>query len=368
MSPNLDQVSKLKVRKLDRRLVEVVISMKSDLIGKTVRESRFRSRFRAAIIAVHRSGNRVLSKIGDIELRAGDVLILDTGPYFVQRFRDDVNFLLVAEIENSTPPRFDKFYIALIAVIGMMALYTGLQDYLSLFECAVFAAAVMVVFDIISPQRARSAISWDVIVTIACAFGLSTAMENSDVAQTIGQALVDLAVISGTGEIGIIVAVYFATFMLSIVIANNAAALLMFPIATQAIQELNLDETTILFTLMLAASSSFTSPFGYQTNLMVYGPGQYTFMDFVKFGLPMQFWQMVFSVTVLYHMNYWYISWAAAFVGFVVVVFIRIQLMRRQRKKMKTLLEKADDAKQDDDLSTDTPSESKDVKTETSIV
>eukprot|EP00511_Aplanochytrium_stocchinoi_P006177 CAMPEP_0204833982 /NCGR_PEP_ID=MMETSP1346-20131115/18457_1 /ASSEMBLY_ACC=CAM_ASM_000771 /TAXON_ID=215587 /ORGANISM="Aplanochytrium stocchinoi, Strain GSBS06" /LENGTH=870 /DNA_ID=CAMNT_0051966949 /DNA_START=402 /DNA_END=3011 /DNA_ORIENTATION=+ len=290
VSPNSDQVNKLKVNKLERRLVECVISMDSDLIGKTVRESRFRSRFRAAIIAVHRSGHRLLNKVGDIELRPGDVLILDTGPYFIPRFRDDRNFLLVAEIENSTPPRFDKFYIALLAVIGMMALYTAFQDKLSLFECAVFAAAVMVVFDIISPQRARSSISWEVIITIACAFGLSTAMENSNVAQTIGQALVDLAILTGTGEIGILFAVYLATFLLSIVIANNAAALLMFPIAVQAIEELGLEPEPTLFVLMLAASSSFASPFGYQTNLMVYGPGQYIFMDYVKFGLPMQFW------------------------------------------------------------------------------
>jgi len=298
--------------------------MHSDLIGKTVRESRFRSRFRAAIIAVHRSGHRLLSKVGDIELKAGDVLILDTGPYFIPRFRDDPNFLLVAEIENSTPPRFDKFYIALLAVVLMMAAYTAFQEDVSLFECSVFAAAIMVIFDIITPQRARSSISWEVIITIACAFGLSTALENSDVAGTIGQAFVDLALVTGTGEIGILVAVYLATFLLSIVIANNAAALLMFPIAEQAILELNLDPRPTLFALMLAASSSFTSPFGYQTNLMVYGPGQYVFKDYVKFGLPMQFWQMVFSITVIYHMDYWYVSWALSLIVFGVVIAARL--------------------------------------------
>ena len=323
MSPEQDQFSKLKVDKLERRLVECVISPRSDMVGKTVREARFRTRFEAAIITIHRSGRRILSKVGDIELKPGDVLILDTGPYFLPRYRDDSNFLLVAEIENSTPPRFDKFYIALAAVIGMMVVFTVFSEVVTLFECAVYAAGAMVVFGCITPKRARAAISWDVIVTIACAFGWSNALEVTNVANTTGGALVDLAEITGTGEIGVLYSIYLATFLISIVVANNAAALLMYPVAIEAATRQQIPVNKVLFTLMLSASSSFTSPFGYQTNLMVFGPGNYIFLDYVKFGLPMQFWQMVFSVLYVFFDEFWYIHWLVSFSALVLFFVIR---------------------------------------------
>lgn len=340
-----DQENKLKLKTLDRRLVECVISLSSDMLGKTIREVRFRSRFRAAVVAVHREGQRVIKKIGDITLKPGDVLLLDTGPYFLIRFRDDKNFLLVAEIENSGVPQFGKFYFALMLVIAMMALFTLLDTLgleVSLFECAIIASAAMILANIISPERAMKSISWDVIIAIAAAFGLSTALESSGVAQAVGTGLVNLSQLSNTGEVGLLVAIYTATFLVSIVVANNAAALLMFPIAVEALtprdgRELDLTCECVrktLFVLMLAASSSFSSPFGYQTNLMVYGPGNYVFTDFLKFGLPMQFWQLVFSVAFVEFLDYWYISWAASIIAFLVVVFIKLVLYKPKQIKL----------------------------------
>eukprot|EP00924_Labyrinthula_sp_SR-Ha-C_P010325 snap_masked-scaffold_23-processed-gene-3.17-mRNA-1 protein AED:0.05 eAED:0.05 QI:0/0/0/0.66/1/1/3/0/1013 len=331
------QVQKLKLLNVERRLVECVISMTSDMLGKTIKEARFRSRFRAAIVAVHREGQRVLETIGDIELKAGDVLVLDTGPNFVQRFRNDPNFLLVAEIENSEVPQFAKFYLAMFG-LAMMMLLTGAFD-VSLVVSAVFCLALMCSFQLISTQRVRDSINWGVIVTIACAFGLSSALENSNVATTIGSGLVDLAELSGTGEVGILVAVYVATVVLSIVIANNAAALLMFPIALEAVNQYTGVSTDVfaageqdddaydllvkvLYVLMLAASSSFSTPFGYQTNLMVYGPGNYLFKDFLMFGLPMQLWQAVFGVLFVYYADYWGLCWIISISGFAGICFL----------------------------------------------
>jgi len=324
-----NQVQKLRVNHVQRRLVECVLSLKSNMVGKTIREIRFRTRYEAAIIAVHRQGHRVISRIGDIELGPGDVLILDTGPTFVLKHRDDPNFLLVTEIEDSAPPRFEKFYIAVVAIIAMMVFYLAFSDYISLFEPAVFAAAIMIATGCITPQRARLAVSWDVIVTISCAFGISTALENTGVANAIGEGLVSLAEITGTGFIGILSAVYLATFLISIVVANNAAAVLMFPIAVTAVEgqicsDSSFCLTQMMYILMLAASSSFSTPFGYQTNIMVLNCGNYVFKDFIKFGFPMQFWQMIFSVIIVYYMEFWYWIWLISFAVFVLVITLKV--------------------------------------------
>uniref|UniRef100_A0A7S2SLT6 RCK C-terminal domain-containing protein n=1 Tax=Mucochytrium quahogii TaxID=96639 RepID=A0A7S2SLT6_9STRA len=355
------QANKLKVKKVHRRLVECVLSFRSNMVGKTVREAKFRTRFEAAIIAVHRQGRRVLSKIGDIELRAGDVLILDTGPNFVMRYKDDPNFLLATEIDDSAPPRFDKFYIALTATIAMIVAYLLAGDYITLFEPAVFASGIMLVAGGITPERARASVSWDVIVTIACAFGLSSALENTGVATTIGESLVYLADITHTGFVGVLVAVYMATFLVSIVVANNAAALLLFPVAVKAAEESGGSDLAIqqtMFVLMLAASSSFSSPYGYQTNIMVLNCGNYVFGDFLKFGFPMQFWQMVFSVTFVYYCDYWYFTWLGTFALFAGLITLRVISDRKRHlnaasKNIPGRTEKNDDATKDEPPSDD---------------
>ena len=290
-----------------------------------MRETKFRTRFDAAIVAVHRHGARIVAKVGSIELRAGDVLLLDTGPSFVHRFRNDYNFLLVSEIENSSPPRFDKFYAASACIVLMMVIHMAFK--VSLAVSAVVAAAGMVAVGCLTAERARKAVKWDVIVTIACAFGLSNALENSGVAKEFASVLVDLAEATNTGEVGILCAVYLSTCLMSLIIANNAAALLMYPIAKAAADSSpDISELRAMYALMFAASSSFASPFGYQTNLMIYGPGEYVFKDFLRFGLPMQLWQMVATIGfIVLDESYWlsYLISIGSFAAFVAFASLR---------------------------------------------
>lgn len=326
------QSDKLKVQPVQRRLVEVVISMRSPLVGKTVREAKFRTLYEAAIIAVHRQGRRVLSKIGDIELRAGDVLILDTGPTFVQRYRDNSNFLLVTEINDSAPPRFDKFYLSIISTIIMLVLYVVFKDYVSLVALAIVVAGLMLFAGVLTPQAARDSVSWDVIVTVASAFGLSNALSNTGVAAVIGNGLVDLAALMNTGYIGVLTAVYLATFLLSMVLSNNSAAVLMFDIALTAAKGSCADASDgsstcvrqMVYILMLAASASFSTPYGYQTNMMVLNVGNYVFMDFMRFGFPMQLWQMVFSLIFVYFLEYWYLMLPLSIGALAVIIIFRV--------------------------------------------
>lgn len=292
-----DQVDKLAVSSHDRRLIQAVVAKTGDLVGKSIRDVKFRTRFNAVVIAVHREGARVHSRIGDVVLHPGDVLLLDAGPDFRQSARAQGDFALISVLDDSTPPRLRLLIPSLLCALAMIALYTA--GVMELFTAAVLAAAVMIGSGTLTQQEARNAIKWDVIVCIAGAFGVSKAMQNSGVAEEVAKKLVSLGRVTGTGEVGLFGAVYLATFLISNIVTNNAAAALMLPIAASAAESENIALEKMAYLLMLAASASFMSPFGYQTNLMVYGPGGYVFADFMKFGFPMQIVLLVVSLAVL---------------------------------------------------------------------
>ena len=305
------QVDKLKLHKTDRRLVQAVVAIGSPLTNRQIRDVRFRTQFDAVIIAVQRSGGRIQAKIGDIVLQAGDVLLLDTGSSFLRLYKSDPAFALVSEIENSAPPQFDKLLPACgTALLMVIITVSGVLD---LFVAALLASGVMLLFGCLTQDAARSAVNWNVITTIAAAFGISAAMENTGVANAIATTLVGAASGVGAGTPGVLIAVYIATFFLCNVVGNNAAAALMYPIAAGASEQQGIDRDQMAYLLMLAASASFMSPFGYQTNLMVYGPGGYVFADFLRFGVPMQVVQMVVSVGVVLLGDLWWVGWVAGF-------------------------------------------------------
>jgi hypothetical protein len=311
-----DQVDKLNGNNQERRLVQAVVAKTGPLVGKSIRDTKFRSRYNAVVLAVHREGVRVHARIGDVVLLPGDVLLLDAGPDFHREAgHSGSGFALVSVLEDSAPPRLRLLVPVILIAIAMITLFTA--GVMNLLIAAIFAAAIMMACGALSEQEARNAVKWDVIVTIAAAFGMSRALQNSGVAGTVAAKLVQLAELSGTGRAGLLVAVYFATFLISNVVTNNAAAALMFPIAAEAAERQGETLESISFLVMLAASASFMSPFGYQTNLMVYGPGGYVFKDFLRFGFPMQVVQLVVSVAVIVlGSGLWWVSW-----GFTGIVF-----------------------------------------------
>ena len=311
-----DQVDKLNANSQERRLIQAVVAKTGPLVGKSIRDIKFRSRYNAVVLAVHREGVRVHARIGDVVLHPGDVLLLDAGPDFHREAgHSGSGFALVSVLEDSAPPRLRLLVPVLVIAVAMIVFYTaGVTE---LIIAAIFAAGIMIACGALSEQEARDAIKWDVIVTIAAAFGMSKALQNSGVAGAVADKLVRLAELSGTGRGGLLVAVYLATFVISNVVTNNAAAALMFPVAAEAAERQGESLASMSFLLMLAASASFMSPFGYQTNLMVYGPGGYVFKDFLRFGVPMQVVQMVVSVVVIVLGDrFWYVSWGATGLGF----------------------------------------------------
>lgn len=286
--PAAGQSRKMKLERHRRRLVELVISASSSLVSTTAKESKFRSRFSAAIIAVHRQGEHVKEKIADIKLRAGDTLLVETDELFVHRFGKDVNFALVSEVSGSQPPREDALHmvIATVTVVAMIAITTA--GVWPLLTSALVASFLMIATFCLSFRNAARSVSLPVIVTIAASFGVSAGMEESKAAAALADFIV--GIFKGLGPIGLLFGIYVGTALLSAVITNNAAVTLMFPVIVSILRspDAPVKPLPALYTLMIAASSSFSTPIGYQTNLMVHGPGGYTFMDWVRFGIPLQ--------------------------------------------------------------------------------
>jgi di/tricarboxylate transporter len=282
--PATSQVFKLEGPRHDRCLVEAVVSPASPLAGKGIREGRFRSRYDAAVIAVHRNGERIRSKIGDIVLQPGDTLLIETRPGFLRQRRSDPAFALVAEVEGSVAPRHERAGIAVAAIVAMIVAHTIFG--VPLLTAALVAAGAMVGLRCVSAAEAIRSVEVRVLLAIASSFAIGTALEKTGAAALLGHGLVGLA--EDAGPAGILAAIYLATAVLTELITNNAAAALMFPIAAATAQDAGMDLRPFLFILMMAASASFSTPIGYQTNLMVYGPGGYRFLDFLRFGVPLQ--------------------------------------------------------------------------------
>jgi len=269
-----EEVGKLKENVHDRRLVQAVIARKGPLVGKTVKEVRFRTRYGAAVIAVHREGKRIHDHPGSIVLQAGDVLLLEAGNTFIGKSAENErSFALLSEVKDSAPPRLRLLLPALL-ITGLMLAFATWQI-VSLLVCALIASICMVLCGILSEQEARDAVNWEVFVTIGCAFGIGTALENSGVANAVADGLVWVGESIGIGDAGLYGAVYLATVVISNIVTNNAAAALVFPIALDAAEQTGADPILMSYTLMLGASASFMTPFGYTTNLMIYGPGGY---------------------------------------------------------------------------------------------
>ncbi|MEM9191230.1 MAG: SLC13 family permease [Myxococcota bacterium] len=294
LRPATDQVHKLVQPTHRRRLVEAVVGAQSVLAGANVRDSRFRSKFGAAIIAVHRRGARIPSKIGDIVLQAGDTLLLETHPGFARAHRNDKTFALVSEVAGSSPPRHDRAWVAVLILFAMVAL--NVMGALPLLTSALLAAGAMVVFRCLSGEDARRALDLRVLLTIAASFGVAAALSQSGAAATLADGITDIA--KPFGPAGLLVALYILTATISTIVGNNAGAALMFPIAFALTATPGVDPKATLLVLMMAASASFATPIGYQTNLMVFGPGGYTFGDFFRAGVPLQIVVGVVSITI----------------------------------------------------------------------
>ncbi len=292
LQPATEQVFKLDAPTHQRRLFEAVVSNTCPLVGRTVREGRFRNRYDAVIIAVARNGRRVTGKIGDIVLQPGDTLLIESQPGFGQRHRDSRDFFLVSTIEDSRPRQHGKAGVALLILVAMVALVTA--DVLSMLQSAMLAAGAMLFTRCCTLSTVRSSVDWSLLVVIGSALGIGRAMQATGLDDAVAALVVGVA---ASNPWLALAAVYVLTNLVTETVTNNAAVALMFPVALGTAVALDASPMPFVMAIMMAGSASFATPLGYQTNLMVYGPGGYRFSDYLRVGLPMN--ALVALLTVL---------------------------------------------------------------------
>ena len=295
LAPATDQVFKLSDPRHERVLIEAVVSHTCPAVGKSIRDARFRSQYDAAVIAVHRNGARIDRKIGDIMLESGDTLLLEAHPRFHEIHRNSRDFFLVSAIQDSQPRRHEKAWLAL-AILAAMVVAMSFEQYFSVLNAALLGAALMLISGCASPESARRSIDWSTLLAIGAAFGIGRAMETTGAAGGIAQAMT--GAMGQFGPWGTLLAVYAVTLLFTELVTNNAAAALAFPIARAAAASLDVSFMPFAICIAIAASAGFATPLGYQTHLMVYGPGGYRFGDFVRAGLPLDLIVMALAVAL----------------------------------------------------------------------
>ena len=272
-------------RAVSRKMIEAVVSSNSPLVGVSVKESEFRTRYKAVILSVHRNGKYMDEKIGPIVLQPGDTLLLESGGEFLKYWKNNEDFSVVSEIEDSRPPLREKAKRSLFILAFLIAALTfGFMDRVAaIWLCGL----AMIITGCITAPKARKAINLQVLIVIGAAMGIGKAVQESELAEMTSNTLLNIAESLHLGEYGTLFLVFLMTSIGAQLMTNFGAAVIMFPIVIGAAHGLDVSPYPFIFTMMAAAGCNFITPITYQTNLMVYGPGGYKFMDFPRLGIPL---------------------------------------------------------------------------------
>jgi len=281
------------------KVVETVVSASSSIPGRRIRELDFRAAWDASILAVHRQGERLSGKIGEIRLQAGDLLLLVAGGDFEKRARRSDELYVISmlrEIRMVDLPRAilvvsSVFACLALSAAGLVPLFTGLL---------VLLAAFLLLGATTLPEI-RDCIDPNLLVIAAFSIALGTGLERCGVAGWVSGLVVDA--LRPFGAAGVLAAVYVTANILTEFVTNAAAASIVFPLAASSAAALGLDGTPFFLAVAFGASASFVTPVGYQTNLIVYGPGGYRFSDFLRAGLPLK---LVCAVVAVCGLSLWY--------------------------------------------------------------
>ncbi len=271
----------------DTRLVEAVIGPSSPLAGKSLAESHLRENYGATVLAIRHHGALTHGEFQNRKLMPGDTLMLDVPNDQIEHLTQQRVFLLVsrAGIPRFNWPKATKALVIVVSVVVTAA--TGL---LSIVAAAAAGALMMVLSGCISTEEAYGAIEWNVLFLLAGMLALGAAMEKTGASTMLAEGMIDR--VGGFGPIALLAAFFGVTMLLTEAMSNNATVALLLPIAITTAHSIDANPHAFMFAVVFAASSSFMTPVGYQTNTMIYGPGQYRFVDFVRVGAPLNliFW------------------------------------------------------------------------------
>jgi di/tricarboxylate transporter len=267
----------------DVGLAEAVISPGSSLDGLTLKQADFRKRYQATVLAIRRHGGQIREKLGNVRLHFGDTLLVQGRKERLQSLKQNPDFLLI--MEDLTAPEFrkSKTPVAILTFLGVVA--AAAFDLMPIMVAALFGALLMVLTRCITAQEAYEAVDWKIIMLIAGTLSLGLALEKTGAAELIANRLV--LSVGPYGPVAVLSALYLLTSLMTEMMSNNASAALLTPIAISIAGGLGVSPRPFAFCIAFAASASFLSPIGYQTNTLVYGPGGYRFSDYIRVGGPL---------------------------------------------------------------------------------
>lgn len=290
--PNTTKLSKSE----SMEVMEVVISSNSDLIGKIVKDTNFRGKYDSAIIAINRNGERITGKLGDVELQSGDLLLLISGDDFENRANEEQDFYIISTVDkiHRMPPY--KTYTVLLGTVA--AFVVSAIGWFSLFESLLMLMSVIAMMQIVRFNDLKRSFDVDMYLILVLALSLGKAIVNTGLDKEISGGMLEIVEPIGS-NIAALAIIYLVTNILAMLVTNKAAVAIMFPVALSAAKTLGLDPTPFFLAIALAGCAEFMTPYGYQTNLMVYGPGGYKFRDYIKIGWGLSLIYFIVAVSIL---------------------------------------------------------------------
>jgi len=294
--PNVGMMTKLK--RAD--VIEVVISHNSTLISKTVQEVNFRGRLDSSLLAIHRNGERISGKLEDIKLKAGDVLLLLAGDNFTEVSKGNMDFYLISKVKEVRKPELYKIWTLFGGTL--LAIFLSALNIIPLFMGLIVVLILINLLNVVNAKDLPKSLDYNLAVIIALSLALGTAMIKTGVADMIADFLI--SIFFPHGNLAVLFGIYAVTSVLAAYITNKAAVAIVFPISLTAAYNLELNPLPFALVVSFAAAANFITPIGYQTNLMVYGPGGYSFKDFFRLGWPLTIIYMIVTVLIL---NYMYL-------------------------------------------------------------
>ena len=281
------------------QLTEAVVPTSSSLIGLKVKDSDFRNKYQGSIISIHRNGTQLKGNIGETKVHAGDLFLMLTGKDHNRNdyYKDLIIVTLRGEIsvDRGNLKRLPSF-------LALAVLFTGIIGWIDLFIAAFAGILTLYLFKVLNLQTLKKAVDLDLLLILVCSLSLGLALNNSGAAGVLVNLLIQLT--EGSGVMLALVLLFVMTLILTSLITNAAAVSIMFPIALELGNQLEQPLTPFFVAIAFAASGDFMTPIGYQTNLMVMGPGNYKFRDYFIIGFPLT---LIYTVVVLCFINWYYL-------------------------------------------------------------
>ena len=274
----------------DLRLVQALVAPGSPLIGQTLKESDFRNRYKALVLAMQRRGETINDKLSSIILSMGDVLLVQAHEEEITTLRRSNDFIVLNEVPGAVLRRKAPLAIGIVlAVVGLAAF-----DVFPILVTAVLGCVALLVTRVLRLEEAYNAINWQVIFLLAGILPLGLAMQTSGAAGGLAERAV--GVVGDMGPVAVLAVIYLMTSVMTDTMTNAAAAVLLAPIAISTAEQIGVDPRPFLMAITFAASTGFSTPVGYQTNTMIYNPGGYKYTDFLRTGVPLSILFWILSV------------------------------------------------------------------------